>query len=162
MDSGGKFIAFAAVIILALILQTLLVVADKTDTPDKAAVSFAKAYFKLDRSMADYLCKELAGESGVVEAYINRVADKAAMTGFKLNYMTQSISHIETKTQMESKDHAQVRITCRRSRYLNPVFAVIAKLFFLTEGHKVDETIAMIKEDGQWKVCGHPFALVEI
>jgi hypothetical protein len=162
MDSGGKFLVIASVIICAAILQILLVVAEDTNTPAKAAVSFAKAYFKLDRSMADYLCEELSADTGAVEAYINRVADKAKMTGFKLNYMTHSLSHIETKTEMEGDGRAQVRITCSRSRYLNPVFAAVAKVFFLTETQKVDETISLVKEGDQWKVCGRPFALVEI
>jgi len=48
MDSGGKFLTFTSIIILAVILQGVLVIAEQRETPDKAAVEFARAYFWLD------------------------------------------------------------------------------------------------------------------
>ena len=53
MDSGTKFLTFTSILMLALILQVVLAVADQRDTPEKAAVEFAEAYYWLDPSMAD-------------------------------------------------------------------------------------------------------------
>jgi hypothetical protein len=36
----------------------------------------------------------------------------------------------------------------------------VAKIFSLGETHNVEETLTLVKEDGLWKVCGEPFALV--
>jgi hypothetical protein len=41
------------------------------------------------------------------------------------------------------------------------VYGIVAKLFFLGETHKVEETLTLVKENDRWKVCGEPFALIE-
>jgi hypothetical protein len=163
MDRGTLPLTFALVIILALILQVVLIIADNREIPAKAATEFTTAYFKLESDMAEHLCKELTEEAGsdVVGDYLNRVADKAGSMGFTVVYMKNVVSHIETTTEMEDENTARVTITANRSRYLNPIFGVIAKLFFLTETHEIDETLSLVKENGQWKVCGAPFSLLE-
>jgi hypothetical protein len=37
----------------------------------------------------------------------------------------------------------------------------VAKIFFLGDSHKVEETLTVVKEDDGWKVCGQPFSLIE-
>lgn len=164
MDRGKKFLAFAMVILLAFILQVVLIIADRREMPAKAAIEFSKAYYKLDKSMAERLCNALSeeAEGDVVDDYLNRVAEKARTMGFELNYMKNTLSHIETATEMQDDNIAKVRIKANRRRYLNPFYGIIAKLFFLTETHKVDETLTLVKENGQWKVCEAPFSLVEL
>ncbi len=164
MDQGTKFLALAAVIIIAVILQVGLIIADDNDSPAQTAVCFTEAYFKLDESMGQYLCKELIEdeESDVVGDYLHQVAEEAKAMGFKKNYMKTALSHIETRTEMQDENTAIVRIKGERSRYLNPVFGAIATLFFLTESYEVDKTLEVVKEDGQWKVCGTPFMLAEL
>jgi hypothetical protein len=34
-------------------------------------------------------------------------------------------------------------------------------VFALTQAHRVEATIDLVREDDRWKVCGHPFALTE-
>jgi hypothetical protein len=164
MDRGKKFLAFAMLILLAFILQVVLIIADRREMPAKAAIEFTKAYFRLDKAMAERLCNVLSEEAGgdVVDDYLSRVAEKARTMGFELNYMKNTLSHIETATEMEDDNTAKVRIKANRRRYLNPFYGIIAKLFFLTETHKVDETLTLVKENGQWKVCEAPFSLVEL
>ncbi len=164
MDQGTKFLAYAAVIIIAVILQVGLIIADDNDSPAQTAVCFTEAYFKLDESMGQYLCKELTEdeESDVVGDYLHQVAEEAKTMGFKKNYMKTALSHVETRTEMQDENTAIVRIKGERSRYLNPVFGAIATLFFLTESYEVDKTLEVVKEDGQWKVCGTPFMLAEL
>ena len=164
MERGKNIVAIAAVIIIAFILQVLLVIVDKKDTPAKAAIAFSRAYFKLDRAMGDYLCNQISeeAEEDVVDEYINRTSEEARAMGFDLNYMKKALSHIETATEIQDDNTAKVKITADRKRYLNPVFGIIAQLFFLTESDGVEETLTLVKESGQWKICGTPFELVEL
>jgi hypothetical protein len=76
--------------------------------------------------------------------------------------MRNQLSHISTELKMTDENNAEVRITGERLRSINPVFALIGRLFFLIETHEVDETLSLVKEDGRWKVCGKPFSLAEI
>lgn len=164
MNRGTRFLAFAVVIILAFILQVVLIIADKREIPAEAAIEFTQAYFKLDRAMADRLCNQISeeAEGDVVDDYLNRVAEEAKVMGFDLNYMKYALSHIEAATEMEDENTAKIRITADRKRYLNPLFGIVAQLFFLTESYEVEETLTLVKEDGQWKVCGAPFELIEL
>ena len=164
MVRGTKFLAFAIVIIIAFILQVALIIADKHESPAKSAVEFTKAYFRLDQEMAQYLCDELteAAEEDVVDAYLNRMAEKAGTMGYKTSYMKTALSHIESETEMQDENTAVVRIKAERRRYVNPVFGAIAKIFFLTETYPVDISLTMVQEDGQWKVCDAPLSRVEL
>ena len=164
MIRGKIIVAFAAVFIITFILQVVLIIADKQEIPAKAAIEFSRAYFKLDRAMGDYLCKQISeeAEGDVVDEYLNRTSEEAKAMGFDLNYMKNALAHIETTTEMEDENTAKVKITANRKRYLNPLFGIIAQLFFLTESYEVEETLTLVKEDGLWKVCGHPFELVEL
>jgi hypothetical protein len=161
MDRGSKFIIFASVVFVAFILQLVLIVSDHHESPGKAAVEFSKAYFKLNRSMNERLCSDITGEGDVVGDYLNRVADEARADGFDASWMKMALSHIETETEMLDDNTAEVQITCTRRRAANPVYGIVAKLFFLGETHKVKETLTLVKEDDRWKVCGEPFALIE-
>lgn len=166
MLSGKNVRIIGAVIVIAVILQGILVLVGlEGDTPAKAAVDFTKAYFMLDgSSMTENLCSEIAEdeEVDIVDEYLHHVAGQAISTGFSKSYMRNQLSHIETEIKITDENNAEVRITGDRMRSINPVYAFVGKLFFLIETHKVDETLALVKEDGQWKVCGKPFLLSEI
>ena len=164
MDQGTKFLAIASVAIIAVILQVALIISDDNESPAQTAICFTEAYFKLDESMGQYLCKELIEdeEADVVGDHIHQVAEEAKAMGFKKNYMKTALGHVETRTEMLDENTAIVRIKGERSRYLNPVFGAIATIFFLTDSYEVDKTLEVVKEDGQWKVCGTPFMLAEL
>jgi hypothetical protein len=114
--------------------------------------------------MSELLCNELAEdeEADVVGSYLHSVADQARSMGFSQNYMRNQISHVKTEIQMTDENSARVRITGERLRSINPVYAIVGRLFFLIESHEVDETLTLVKEEGRWKVCGKPFSLSEI
>jgi hypothetical protein len=161
MSQGDRFFTFVAVLVVALVLQLLLGYLDARDTPAKAAVNFTKAYFQLDESMADYLCSDLTAEEDVdlVKAYIEQAADEARIVGFDLNYMRKKLFSVHTEIIAQSDSEAEIRITAQGKRNINPVFTLIAKLFFIGETYHIDETLKVIKEDGKWKVCGRAFSL---
>ena len=163
MGRDNQYIPIAAVIIVAFILQVVLIAADHHESPGKAAVEFSKAYFKLNTAMEQRLCGEMTEDeqSDVVKGYLYRMADQAKAEGFDVSWMKMVLSHIETETQMVDENMAEVRITCSRRRAINPVFAMVSKIFCLGETHEVEEILTLVKEDDRWKVCGEPFALIE-
>jgi hypothetical protein len=163
MGSKSIFPKIAAVIFVAFILQIVLAISDRHESPAKAAVEFSKAYFKLNKGMGKLLCSDIAkdGESEVVDDYLYRVADQARSEGFDASWMKMALLHIETETQMLDDKVAEVRIICKRRRAVNPVYALVAKIFSLGETYKVEETLNLVKEDDRWKVCGEPFSLIE-
>jgi uncharacterized membrane protein YvbJ len=160
-----NMIVFGSVIVIAVVLQVILILVGKVDSPAEAAVDFTKAYFMLDgASMSERLCAEIVEdkEADIVDEYLNRVADQARSMGFSQSYMRNQLSHVNTEIQMADEKSARVRITGKRLRSINPVFAIIGKLFSLIESHQVDVTLTLVKEDDQWKVCSKPFLLSEI
>ena len=163
MDSGNKFIVVASVVIVWLVLQVGLIIADRHDSPGKAAVEFSKAYFKQNDCMAYRLCSDVLAdeETDVVGDYINRVADEASANGFKPRWMRMALSHTEVEVEMLDENTAEVHLTSSSMRSVNPVFGLVSKLFFLGESSEVDETLTVIKEADGWKVCGQPYSLVE-
>jgi hypothetical protein len=163
MDSGSKFLTFTSVIMLALILQVVLAVADQRDHPEKAAVEFAEAYFWLDPSMAGRLCKDLTGnaEKPAVQNYLQRIDQEARSHGYQFNYMKQGLFHIDAKATLKDADTAVVTLKGERRRTINPVFGLVARWFFMGETHPVEETLNLVREGGSWKVCGKPFQLLD-
>ena len=165
MLSGKNISIVGFVVVVFVILQGILISIEKEDSPVTTAVDFAKAYFMLDGpSMSEHLCSEMVEDDqlDIVNTYLNSVADRARTLGFSTSYMKNQLSHITTELQMIDENNAEVRITGERLRSINPVYALIGRLFFLIETHEVDETLSLVKEDGRWKVCGKPFSLAEI
>jgi len=163
MKSGNKVVVLVSVVIVAFVLQAALIIADHHDSPGKAAVEFSRAYFKLNPSMANWLCSEITAEEdgNVVSDYLYRMAAEARENGFEPGWMKMALSHIELETKMINASTAEVHITCSRRRSMNPVFGIVSKIFLLGETNKVDETLTVVKEDGSWKVCGQPYSLIE-
>lgn len=165
MLTGKNLMIIGFVVGVFVVLQGLLISVAKVDSPVETAVDFAKAYFMLDGdSMSQLLCREIVEDEEVdpVGDYLNSVADEARSMGFSTSYMRNQLSHISTEIQMTDEKQAKVKITGERLRSINPVFAIVGKLFFLIESHEVDETLTLVKEDNEWKVCGKPFSLSEI
>ena len=165
MLTGKNVMIIGFVVGVFVVLQGLLICVARVDSPVEAAVDFTKAYFMLDGdSMTELLCREIVEDEEVdlVDDYLNSVAEEARSMGFSQSYMQNQLSHISTEVQMTDENQAKVKITGERLRSINPVFAIVGKLFFLIESHKVDETLTLVKEDNEWKVCGKPFSMSEI
>ena len=143
------------------LLQVLLAFADTRDTPNKAVAEFSKAYFKLDKSMADRICKErlLSEDVDVIDQHIYLAGEEAKKRGFDVSFMKNKLYHIETEIITQNDTEAQVRITGKRRVAINPVYPIVTKLFDIGGTYEVDETIHVIKEEGKWKVCGDLFSL---
>ncbi len=164
MDSGGKFLTFTSIIILALILQGLLIINETRETPERAAIEFAEAYFWLDPAMAERLCRDLSRTEAAADptrAFLQRIGDEARAMGFGFEYMKQQLFDVHARTLRQQDGRAEVLLTATRKRAINPVFGTIGALFDLTKPHRVEATLQLQQEEGRWKVCGRPFALTE-
>ena len=166
MLSGKNVMIIGSVIVIFVILQTILILSGgKGNSPAEAAVQFTKAYFMLDGiSMTENLCSEISEdeEADIVGGYLFSSAEQARAMGFSPGYMKNQVAGVHTETDMTDEASAKVRITGERLRSINPVYALVGRLFFLIETHKFDETLTLVKEDGNWRVCGRPFSLSEI
>ncbi|MGA7143618.1 MAG: hypothetical protein WBY47_03865 [Desulfobacterales bacterium] len=149
------------VIVVGIVVQLIFSMADIRDTPSKAVVEFSKAYFNLDKSMAKRICKkELVSKDGnVVDQYLYHAAQTAKARGFNIDFLKNKLYHIETETISKTNTEAQIRITGRIRVAINSIYPVIAQMFNIGATHKVDQIIHVIKENGQWKVCGKLFSL---
>lgn len=161
MQQGQRFFTIVAVLMVALIVQLALGFMAQRENPAEIAVQFTKAYFDLDPSMAEFLCREYAADEQTdpVQNHIHQVAAEARAVGFDLGYMRHRLFSVHTEVVHQTEDEAVVHITAQRKRNINPVFTLIARLFFIGDTGQVDETLRLVKEDGHWKVCGEPFSL---
>ncbi len=151
----------AIVVIIGAVLQGILVMADCKQTPGRTALAFTKAYFNLDASMSDMLCEEVLADQDEdpVGKFLHGVAVEARSLGHDASYMRSILYGMHTHTVPIDDTHAEVHVKGTRARNINPVFAYVAKLFFLGKTYTVDQTLEMVKENGRWKVCGQPFFL---
>jgi hypothetical protein len=149
------------VLIIGLFIQILFAFADTRDTPSTAVVEFSKAYFMLDKSMAERICNErqASDEIDVIDQHIYLAEKQASERGFDINLVKYKLDNIETEIITKNDNRTQVRITGKRRVSINPVYSIVAKIFDLAATHEIDEVINVIKEDGKWKVCGDLFAL---
>jgi hypothetical protein len=157
-----KIVNIIMVIMFGIFLQIIFMFGEAKDTPNKTAVKFTEAYFKLDKLMSAYLCKSLAPseEENVVEKFIRKNGDEAAERGLNPDFMKSRLFNIETQTISKTDKEVTLKISADRIVAINPVYALVSKLFHLGKIHKVEDTITVIKEDGKWKVCGKPFSLL--
>ena len=146
-------IMISAVILLGIALQVVFGFAEIKDTPNKAAVEFAKAYYKFDVNMKDRLCSDLLDdpEQDYVANYIHRKYHKAKDLGYSLNYLKTGLKDITTTTLSGDENMAVIEFKAKSSYAL--------RTFFTGERFEVHETFELVKENGCWKVCGNPFSI---
>ena len=161
MTQSSKYGPLVVVIMLGIILQVLLAFASSASTPYSAAVAFTKAYFKLDPSMADYLCEEskTVDDMDTVAGVIYQAASAAKARGFEKKYVKSQLYDIVTETVYTSDTEATVTISALRRTSINPIYAWVAKLFHIGGTYPFEATLDVIKEDGAWKVCTDPLDL---
>lgn len=161
MKSGKAITSLILIILAGVLLQLILVNVDTRDTPTRVVAEFSEAYFKLDRSMADWLCTDIVEneEVDVVAHYLDRTAKEAEALGHDISYMRTQLYQVATFIVSQEGDTAEVRIVAKRKRLINPIFTLIAKIFLIGQEYHLDEMIRVVKEDGTWKVCGQPYSL---
>ncbi len=160
MANRNNNVWWVLVLVLAVCLQVAFVFADCKQTATGTAIDFSKAYFLLDTDMEQYLCSDLAGDDeSAAGAYLHAMTETAAQRGFGTGMVRQMIYHVHTETLSQDAESATIHVEGLRRTCINPVFAYVAKLFQLGEAHPFEETLDLVKEEGQWKICGAPYGL---
>ncbi len=153
------FAPFAILIGIAIVVQLALIGADSVQTPAKVARSFAEAYYYLNPGMQDYLCADLAEDGQVVGNYLYQKEREASQRGFPTNYLRQKFTKIHLTAAESGEGTAKFHLKGTTRVCINPAYMVVGKLFGFGQNYPVDETIELVKEDGQWRVCGNPFGI---
>lgn len=143
-------LSLGLVIVLGIVFQVMFVFADIQDSPSKAAVAFAKAYFAVSEDcMTDRYCRSgLESEDGnPIGDYVYKATRAARSRGYDVNiYIKNKLYHVETETIEKSHDQAKVHLTAERKSPLRTFFSK-------GDIHPVNATFELVKEDGEWKVC---------
>lgn len=160
MTQSYKFISISLAIVLAVFLQVLFVFADNQSSPSRTAAEFARAYFAYDTAgMMERLCadSQLVNDINPVKQYVYQAAQEANARGFELGiYTRRKLEHLRTETIESGSDTATVRLT---GKVRQPM-----RSFFVGEevSEHVETVLNLVREDGQWKVCGTPLRLGEV
>ncbi len=150
----------ALVVLLGVFVQVLLVTADSKETPGRAAEEFTRAFFKLDPAMTERMCADLAADAEAVDMLIHDVAQQARARGFSPGYMRMQLFGVQASVVEQDEQTAQVHLNSEMRRSIHPVFAAFAKMWGLGQAYQLDETLDLVKEGDQWKVCQHDLQII--
>jgi len=151
-------ILLVAVIFTGVVFQLFFIAVDERDTPGRAAAAFTKACYALDESTLNQLCTaKQSDDADMLDDYLDAVDQEAAELGFNRNYMRMQLTNIRTDTIRLNDTTAMVKVSASAKRYIHPAFTIVARLFRIGKIYQLEQTVNLVKEDGIWKVCDHPF-----
>lgn len=155
--------SLAIVVVIGLLLQVGFIALDCSQSPYKTAVSYMQARYGLSPSMARYLCgdsnkscdanKSSKCRHSEVQDFVYSTTAMVAERGFDKSVAKYTLSHIETHTEYLDNATAVVHLTATRRMAINPLYAFVTRLFNIGKTDKVDESIRLELQNGQWKVC---------
>ena len=151
-------VPFIVAIGLAVVLQLALIGVDCKGTPTKIARSFAEDYYYFDPDMRNLVCKALI-EQGAVDNFLYRNTQQAHERGFSIKYLRKKFTELHLDLVKSNDKSATVHLEGTTRVCIYPPFMIIGKLFGIGRTYPVDKTIDLVKENGQWRVCGNPFGL---
>ncbi len=155
MKQNEKFVPMMLTLIVGVVLQVLFIIPDTKDTPGRAVIEFARAYFQIDGvAMKGRFCdgdKSMA-DSDAVGRYVYQKTIEARERGLGLFYLKDKLYEIRTHRISGDEKNAEIRLTAEVKPPL--------KSFFTKEGYRpLDEIVTVVNDNGRWKVCGHPFSM---
>jgi hypothetical protein len=153
MSTLRNLSAFLGVLVIAVVLQLIFVSVERRETPEKAAVDFAKAYFQLNPDMEDRVCQALLEEADPVEQLLQGARVEARQRGFETSFLKSQLFHVRTSVVEKGDESARVRLLGERKTAIHPAFAYFAKMWGIGETYHEDTVFDLVLEDGKWKVC---------
>ena len=152
------------ILVIGVGVQLLLILIGSEgpkDSPRHGTIEFARAYFLKDSHISDRICRSQMSEETqyIIKQHLQGAAENARSRGFAPGFAASMLYAVKTDIQMIDDTQANVRITAKRKTAINPVYFLVGLIFNLGETHVVDDTLRMVKENGQWKVCD-PFSTV--
>jgi hypothetical protein len=147
------------VIGIAVVLQLALIGIDCQQTPVKVAKAFASDYYYLDGGMQNHLCADLAKDGELIDNYLFSKEKEARQRGLGTNYLRHKFTKLHVSVVEPGEDKITVHLTGTTRVCINPAFMMVGRLFGIGKNHAVDETLELVKENNQWRVCGTPFGM---
>ncbi len=132
------------------------------ELPSKVVKAFANAYFMLDESMADYLSQDARineNRVDMVELYLRIRAEEARNRGYQTSYLQMRPILLKTRVLSIDDASATVWVEATNIRNINPLYRIVGYVFGLLEEHQVQDTLQLVKENGEWKVGPGAFGL---
>lgn len=160
MDRFRNLVPLTLVVLLGILVQVALVAVDTKETPTRAAVAFTEAFYKLSPTVTDHMCRDLQEDAVRVEARFHQASVEARAKGFSDAYPRMQLFHLEAVVLAEDETSAQVKLNASMKRAIHPAFAYFLRMWNMGATYPLDEVVDMVKEDGQWKVCGYDYALI--
>jgi hypothetical protein len=154
MGRQNRLTPFIILIVIFLLLQPALILLDRRQTPETAARAFVKDYFYLDPAMENWLCSTQMSPAEAVDNYLYAKRVEATQRGFDTTYLRQMFTDLHLATLSQDEQSATVHVTGTTRTAINPVYMTIGRWFGLGQNHPVDLTLELVKENGQWRVCG--------
>ncbi len=154
MNKTPRLVSLIAALVIGLCLSASSAWAEGT-TPESVVKNFAKAYYMLDESMADYLSSDaLVNENDVdmVELFLRIKEENAKNRGYKMSYLQMHPILLKTEVLEQTEDTATIRLNTTALRSINPLFRIVGYIFCLIQEHEFETTLSLVKEEGVWKV----------
>jgi len=155
MKKNSKLISVIIVLFMVLCLHTSSAFA-QNDSPEKVVKNFAKAYFMLDNSMAQYLAKDAVNK---IDPYLEKKATEARNRGYKISFLQKFPTRMNIKIINMNDSSATVEFDAITIRNINPVFRIIGSALDLLEQYKVHDIITLVKENQEWKISPGAFEM---
>lgn len=154
MNKCSRLISLMVVLVAGLCFHTSSALAEG-NTPESAAKGFAKAYYMLDASMAEYLSADAKineNDVDMVELFLRLKDEDARNRGYKTSYLQMQPILIKAEVVEKGEDTAVVQVNTTALRSINPLYRAVGWIFGLIEEHEFETTYTLVKEDGLWKV----------
>ena len=161
MKKSPRLISLLATLLIGLCLHASYALAEG-NSPTQVVKDFAKAYYMLEPSMADYLSQDALinkNEVDMVELYLRLQEADAHSRGYKTSYLQMKPILMKTTVLSMDDSSAQIQIEATTIRSINPLYRIMGFIFGLLEEHEVQDTIAVVNEDGVWKIGPGAFNL---
>lgn len=125
------------------------------NSPTKVAKEFTQAYYMLDPAMADFISEEgqtNENDVNMVELYLRLQEKDATDRGYKVSYLHMKPILMKTTVLSMDDSSAQIQMNVTTIRSINPLYRIVGYVFGLLEEHEAQDTLSLIKEDGEWKI----------
>lgn len=161
MKKSRRLISIAAALVLGLCIHASSAWAEG-GAPEKVIKDFTRAYFMLNPSMAAYLSEDAKtdeNEADTVERYLDTKAAEARDRGYQLSYLQMRPVVMRTHVLNMDDASAEVQVEVVTLRSINPVFRIVGFVFGLLDEYEIQDTITVVKQDGEWKIGPGAFEL---
>ncbi|MEH0018105.1 MAG: hypothetical protein V6Z89_00560 [Desulfobacter sp.] len=146
--------SLVAALVIGLCLHASSAMAEGS-TPESVVKSFAKAYYMLDDTMADYMSEEARvneNDVDMVDLFLRLKEDEARKRGYDVTYLRMHPILMKTTVVEMNEDTAVVNLNTTALRNINPLYRITGYIFGLMKEHEFNATLSLVKEDGMWKV----------